>query len=164
MRRADQRRRRRALARSRGDRGAAAVEFALVAPLLLLIVFAIISYGVMFSFRQGLSQAAAEGARAAALAPATPTATSFGAAAKARTAVAAALGNGYSCSEAGNLVRGGTTVGSCTVTSPSSCTADSCTYSVSLVYRYADHPLVPRFPFVPVPDELVYVASAQGNG
>ncbi|GAA4695496.1 TadE family protein [Nocardioides nanhaiensis] len=151
--------------RRRVERGAAAVEFALVAPLLLVIVFAIISYGVMFSFRQGLSQAAAEGARAAALAPATPTSTTFGAAAKARTAVAAALGSGYSCSTTGNLLmRGTTTVGTCTVTSPASCTTASCTYSVRLVYRYDDHPLVPTFPFVPVPEELVYVASAQGNG
>ncbi|NYD58339.1 Flp pilus assembly protein TadG [Nocardioides marinisabuli] len=53
------------------ERGAAAVEFALVVPLLLVLVFGIISYGYMLSFRQSISQAAAEGARAAALAPPT---------------------------------------------------------------------------------------------
>ena len=52
------------------ERGAAAVEFALVVPLLLVLVFGIISYGYMLSFRQSISQAAAEGARAAAVAPA----------------------------------------------------------------------------------------------
>lgn len=52
------------------ERGAAAVEFALVVPLLLVFLFGIISYGYMLSFRQSISQAAAEGARAAAVAPA----------------------------------------------------------------------------------------------
>ncbi len=49
---------------ARRERGAAAVEFALVVPLLLTLVFGIISYGYLLSFRQSLSQAAAEGARA----------------------------------------------------------------------------------------------------
>ena len=53
--------------RRRSESGAAAVEFALVLPLLMLLLFGIISYGVMLSFRQSLSQAAAEGARAAAV-------------------------------------------------------------------------------------------------
>ena len=52
---------------ARQDRGAAAVEFALVVPFLLLLVFATISFGMMLSFRQTLSQAATEGARAAAV-------------------------------------------------------------------------------------------------
>ena len=55
--------------RERGERGAAAVEFALVVPLLLMLVFGIIQYGYILSFRQALSQGAAEGARAAAVAP-----------------------------------------------------------------------------------------------
>lgn len=55
----------------RAETGAAAVEFALVVPLFLLIVFGIIDYGYMLSFRQSISQAAAEGVRAAAVAPTT---------------------------------------------------------------------------------------------
>ncbi|WP_435744657.1 TadE/TadG family type IV pilus assembly protein [Nocardioides sp. SYSU DS0663] len=54
----------------RADRGAAAVEFAFVAPILIMLLFGIISYGYLLSFRQSISQAAAEGARAAATAPA----------------------------------------------------------------------------------------------
>ena len=47
---------------ARGERGAVAVEFALVLPLVLVLLFGIIGYGFMLSFRQGISQAAAEGA------------------------------------------------------------------------------------------------------
>jgi Flp pilus assembly protein TadG len=53
--------------RERGQGGAAAVEFALVAPLVLLLLFGIIGYGFMLTFRQALSQGAAEGARSAAV-------------------------------------------------------------------------------------------------
>jgi TadE-like protein len=59
-------------ARARGDDGTALVEFALVSVLLLSIVFGIIHYGLILSFKQDVTRAAAEGARAAAVAfPAT---------------------------------------------------------------------------------------------
>ncbi len=54
-------------ARRRDDRGAVAVEFALVFPLLVLIVFAIIQYGFYFWGMQGGSAAAREAARKAAV-------------------------------------------------------------------------------------------------
>jgi Flp pilus assembly protein TadG len=50
-----------------GERGAAAVEFALVLPLLLLIVFGIIDFGRAYNAQVTLTQAAREGARLAAL-------------------------------------------------------------------------------------------------
>ncbi|HEY7146387.1 MAG TPA: TadE/TadG family type IV pilus assembly protein [Streptosporangiaceae bacterium] len=53
--------------RSARDRGAAAVEFALVLPLLLLLVFAIIDFGRALSAQITLTQAAREGARLTAL-------------------------------------------------------------------------------------------------
>ena len=46
------------------DRGAAAVEFALVVPLLLLLVFGIIDFSRAYNTRVTLTEAAAEGARA----------------------------------------------------------------------------------------------------
>lgn len=49
------------------DRGAAAVEFALVLPLLLLIVFATIDFGRALNAQIVLTQAAREGVRLAAL-------------------------------------------------------------------------------------------------
>ena len=52
---------------TRRDRGAAAVEFALVLPLLLLIIFAIVDFGRMLNAKITINEAAREGARAAAL-------------------------------------------------------------------------------------------------
>jgi Flp pilus assembly protein TadG len=55
------------LARGHGDDGSALVEFALVSVLLLSIVFGIIHYGLILSFKQDVTRAAAEGARAGAV-------------------------------------------------------------------------------------------------
>ena len=49
------------------DRGAALVEFAFVAVLLFFLLFGIIIFGVLMSFKQNLVAAAADGARAAAV-------------------------------------------------------------------------------------------------
>lgn len=51
------------LLRRRGDRGAAAVEFALVVPLFLLLVFGIVDFSRAFNIQLTLTDAAAEGAR-----------------------------------------------------------------------------------------------------
>src|SRR5215469_7690593 len=53
------------------DRGAAAVEFALLLPLLVLIVFGVIDFGRAINAQITLTQAAREGARALALGQAT---------------------------------------------------------------------------------------------
>ena len=49
------------------DRGAAAVEFALVLPVFLMIIFAIIDFGRMLNAQITVNEAAREGARAMAL-------------------------------------------------------------------------------------------------
>jgi hypothetical protein len=51
----------------RSDRGAAAVEFALVLPVLLLLLFGIIEYGIYFSDQISTRHGAASGARMAAI-------------------------------------------------------------------------------------------------
>lgn len=50
--------------RRRADRGAAAVETALVLPLLLMVVFAMIDFGRMLNAQIRVTEAAREGARA----------------------------------------------------------------------------------------------------
>jgi hypothetical protein len=49
--------------RGRDDRGASAVEFALVVPVLVLMVMGIIDYGMFFSDRLAVKQGIREGAR-----------------------------------------------------------------------------------------------------
>lgn len=49
--------------RTRDDRGAAAVEFALVAPFLILLIFAAIDFGVIFAQNLAMNNAARDAAR-----------------------------------------------------------------------------------------------------
>lgn len=138
------------------------MEFALLVPLLVLILFGIISYGVMLSFRQSLSQAAAEGARAAAV--------TFVAGDKKDEAVLAVSGAldsfDISCTDTGNLLRDGEDVGECDISEPGSCvpaaTGVQCVI-VTLTYDYQDHSIVPTFPGVGIvlPDKLTYEAQAR---
>lgn len=58
---------------ARNDAGAAAVEFALVAPLLFLVIFATIDFGRMIADQIAITQAAREGVRVWALGNGTPT-------------------------------------------------------------------------------------------
>ncbi|TDW66655.1 TadE/TadG family type IV pilus assembly protein [Kribbella pratensis] len=53
--------------RAGADRGAAAVEFALLLPLLLLVVMGIVDFGRMLNAQETLTNAAREGARLVAL-------------------------------------------------------------------------------------------------
>ncbi len=53
--------------RRREERGAAVVEFAIVLPLLVLLVFGIVEFAIAYNRQQGLHAAAREGARVAAL-------------------------------------------------------------------------------------------------
>jgi len=55
-----------------GERGAAAVEFALVVPLLLTLVLGVTNFGRFFNLQLDLSNAAQEAARYAVFAPAVP--------------------------------------------------------------------------------------------
>ena len=142
-----------------GERGAAAVEFALIVPLLLVLVFGIISYGFMLSFRQGLSQAAAESARAAAV---SATTTDAARTAAATTALDDALDlYGVTC-DGSSLVKDGEPVGTCAVTL-AACPNDAAVRcaTVEVDYFYDDHPWVPAFPFVPLPESMTYSAVAR---
>jgi Flp pilus assembly protein TadG len=151
--------------RRRTDRGAAAIEFALVAPLLIFLLFAIIGYGYMLSFRQAISQAAAEGSRAAAVAPSALSDAEVDS--RARAAINDALGSyGVTCDPNGTLKKGSAAAGTCTVSAPRSCTTSTVgaqCVKVTLSYTYRDDSLVPSFPGLGIvlPENLTYSTEAQ---
>jgi Flp pilus assembly protein TadG len=135
-----------------GSRGAAVLEMAIVALLLLTLIFGVITYAYMMSFRQSMTQAAAEGARAGAV-----TVSSTSVNANATAAVTQALGGyGIGC--------GGTGV-TCNVTGPVACpnnAARQC-ITVELRYPYRSRPLLPAFPGLnlTLPTELVTTSVAE---
>ena len=52
------------------QKGAAAIEFAIIFPIFFIIFYAVVTYGLIFAAQQTLTLAAAEGARAAVRYPA----------------------------------------------------------------------------------------------
>lgn len=137
---------------SRRSRGVALVEFTLVALLLFTLLFGIIGYAYMMSFQQSLTQAAAEGARAGAVALATE------AIGDATLAVEDAMsGYGVDCGDAAMT---------CDVTlidcEDADLLPDDC-IQVVVAYAYRDHPLLPSVPFLnlTLPEEIDYTATAR---
>jgi hypothetical protein len=143
--------------RRRDENGAVLVEFVLVLPIFMFVIFSMISIGVMFSFRQTLSQAAAEGARAAAVAPANLT---F---AQRRDRAIVAVNEAFD-GGSGDLVACGSGGLTCTIPAvPTTCGDSAQCISVTLTHAYAANPrieLPQLFGFV-LPDELTYTASAR---
>ena len=141
--------------RCRGDAGTALVELALILTPLCMLLFGIIVYGYLMSFRQNMTQAAAEGARAGAVAP--PTAAydqAMDATDQAVHSFGKACGSdGTSCQVA---------IGNCpnsTATTPPQCV------TVTVTYDYANHPLMPSVPLVSsfIPGTFTSTFSAQVN-
>jgi Flp pilus assembly protein TadG len=139
------------LRQQRAERGAAAVEFALIVPFLLMLIFFIVSYAYMFSFRQTMSQAASEGARAAVGAStgtACPVAGPFVAtgitACPAQYAASAAVANSMS----GYNMSCGSSYLTCSISAPTTagCTSGHSCVTVTVSYPYAAHNLLPAIP------------------
>ena len=124
----------------RGDEsGAALVEFALVVGLFVFILYGLVWFGMMLALKQGVTNAAAEGARSAV------GLTGSTAQSKAQATVAQRLswlGAKYSASDV-------------TVALPAPCTGDlthNC-ITVKIAYPWESRPLIPAAPglnFVPV--------------
>lgn len=143
--------------KGRTEGGAAVVETALCLCFVVLpLVFATIAYAYMLSFRQTVSQSAAEGARAAAVAPASAdrvTAGTNGASVSLSTGV-----GGMTCSSP-NVTCTVVTVPNCGDGSSNNCV------KVTVSYPYRDHSLLPSVPglgFV-LPQTISYSAMAQVN-
>ena len=124
--------------RRRDQRGAAVVEFALASTVLLVLLFGIITYGYVLSFKQALTQAAAEGARKAAVSTAATAPTN------AATAVEKAV-NAFN-KQCNLPVSDGTTCTYLMTTAATGCSADNICMRVRVSYDYKNYPLLPKFP------------------
>jgi hypothetical protein len=133
----------------RGDeRGAAVVELAISVVLLFTLLFGIITFGYILSFKQGMTQAAAEGARAAAVLTTGYNAAAETAVNRSVTAYNQTCGSGASpplkCEY--TLLQN---------TNPN-CLAPKTCLEVKLTYDYKNHPLLPPIPLLGglLPDTL----------
>lgn len=147
-------------ARPEGERGAAMVELALVIVPLAVLLFGIIWFGVLLSFKQAVTQAAAEGARAAV--PYSYTSQQSDAVTAATGAASGPLGAwSRKCSSPGT---------SCTAT-PEPChdedgnlTGGNC-MTVTVAYNYRDNPILPNMPIISnlLPSTITSTAMVQMN-
>ena len=133
------------LHRRRDEKGAALLEFALVIPLFVLVLYGLIAFGLILSAKNSITHASAEGARAAIGSyndPAYPTdvARSAAALATAKNQVAKSLGwlgSKYQASDSPDP-----TVAHCV----NSTSLSSMCITVKVVYPYATRPLVAPAP------------------
>lgn len=111
--------------RRRDQRGAALVEFALVVGIFVFVLYGLISYGMILATKQRITNAAAEGARAA-VGQVSPAAAVTAATARVTNALGAA--------------------GSYTPTySTAACGSNQC-ITVTITYDLQHHPVVPPAP------------------
>jgi Flp pilus assembly protein TadG len=118
--------------RARGERGAALVEFSIAAVILLMLLFGIVSYGYVLSFKQGLTQAAAEGARAGAVGNDVSAAVARSAGAFNKT-----------CNTAGLTCKSDTAAWPPVAYT---CGTGHTCITVTVSYDWKNYPMLPRFP------------------
>ncbi|RQS67063.1 pilus assembly protein [Burkholderia sp. Bp8963] len=142
----------------RRQRGATAVEFALVFPMFFLIFYAIVTFGLIFAVQQNLTLAASEGARAA-LNYVPGTSTTSALTARAQNARGMALAY---------IAPGLKQYVDVPVPTPASCSYDPSNanlhcVTVTVTYRYKDSPLVPNIPLLGMvlPNTLTSSATVQ---
>jgi len=131
--------------------------------MLALLIFGIISFGYMLSFRQAISQAAAEGGRAAAVKPSgTSNADRITAA---RAAINDALSSyDVTCTSGGGLTHTGGPSGTCSITI-GACTSGpsgaNCA-KVELHYPYRTNSLIPGLGINAIlPSDLNYTTEVR---
>lgn len=144
--------------RRAASRGAAALEFALVFPILFLMMYGMLSYALIFAAQHSLSDAAAEAGRIAV--------RFTNDMEKDKNAI---LRGQNGCSAVVHRVEWVTKMGggntSCQVSNyTASCPAvhdKSQCISVVMSYNYAAHPLLPKLPLLPLPAQLTGQAITQ---
>ena len=149
--------------RARGDEGAALVEFSLVMVLLFTLLFGIIHFGLILSFKQDVTRAAAEGARAGAtMFPANVPADVEAEAEKAADEAAKAFGG--STWAAQGCARQGmscvATEGLCAGSATQRCITVTVTYDYDLNPLYGEIPVIGG---LVAPDTVTATAVARTN-
>lgn len=124
---------------------------ALIGTLLVLLLFGIVVFGYLMAFRQNMTQAAAEGARAGAVA-----ASSAAIPGDAQAAAAQSISGFHACN---NGLTCTAVPGPC----PSAPTVTCVT--VTLTYDYEHYPLLPDIPIIGafLPDTITTSAVAEVN-
>lgn len=129
------------IGRRRGERGSVLVEFSLVFGLFALIIYALITFGMILAAKNSITHAAAEGARSAIDVPALPAATlNARREEQAKTVVANSLswfGSDYQSSDTT------ATVARCDASNPADLT--EC-ITVTITYPYEERPIIPPAP------------------
>jgi len=139
----------RASTRGRNERGASAVEFALVMPFLLLIVFGIIVYGMVFAQSLSLSNAARQAARSGVIQG--TTCDQIASLAHDAAGTMGMQGNAASVA----IKRGATEAGASTTCSGGGSSQPCSTQPVGTnIYVTLTYDTDPIVPFVPVPSQL----------
>jgi Flp pilus assembly protein TadG len=125
----------------------AAVEFAIVAPILLMLIFAVVIYSIYFAAYLGVRQAAAEGARAAV--------TGMSTAERSQLAIARAttVMNAY-----GALLGASSTA---TITAAQQGTG---MLKVSVSYNISSSPIMGYAAFLPMPSSTIQSNVIVANG
>ncbi|MBV9412798.1 MAG: pilus assembly protein [Acidimicrobiia bacterium] len=128
------------------------LEFALVIPIFVFVLYGLIAFGMMLTAKQTITNAAAEGARAAVGAPANSTAQIQ--AAHDRVASAMQSLSKYNVDDPGAF---SATVAPCTTGSTTNC------ITVKVTYDYSAHPTIPPAPGLGLvtPDKLSSTAVVQ---
>ncbi|PCE26884.1 pilus assembly protein TadE [Paraburkholderia acidicola] len=139
------------------QRGATAVEFAVVFPLFFAIFYAIVTFSLIFVAQQNLTLASEEGARAA---------LNYQAASSVTLAIAARVSAASTAavSMAAPMISRG--VSGTAVSAPCAASAASMQcITVTVNYDYANHPLVPNLPLLSgiLPGQLSSSATVQLN-
>lgn len=135
--------------------GVAAIEFAIVFPLLFAVVLGIVYYGMVLALQQVLTLAAEEGARAALRYPLTANGGTLATTLDQRVIAADQAARSTLPPNIAERFAGGS------LAQAVACTAPAGTQCVQVTLNLSTQTILPVVPFVPVPASLIGVAVIQ---
>lgn len=151
--------------RAHGDEGTAILEFTLVAVLLFTLIFGIINFGLILSFKQDMTRAAAEGARAGAVAyPAADAPADAYAAVDEAVKAFSGRFEAAGCQTEGIVGDCQVSIHDCGTTTTGNATIPDCV-TVEIVYDYDSQPLLAALPMIEpfLPNEIRAKSDARIN-